>query len=236
MPIADYLAVCTALETLARSAAASWPGGDPRLADAARDAGRGWAAARAVLNPFDDGSRRPHLVAPLAVRHALQLHTALRRLAASSGLNPPSAEAATSLTAAVCEGLQRVPIISDHLGAALTGWAAAGSSLAYARDLAPRDTRVTEYLSGFQRSGIVRPDAADLAPARSALSDARLLTIELATQTALPTRSTVARLAVANLHERDSLTDQRVHSAALEARRALHTYAGPPRGGRGPRR
>lgn len=238
IPIADYLAVCTALEALSRSADHSWLGGEPPLKQAARHAGQGWAAARAVLNPFDDGSRRPHLVAPLAVGHALQLHTALGCAAASFALNAISVEAAGSLTTAVCEALQRVPIISDHLEGALTGWAATRSALAYARDLEPRDTRVTEYLAGFHRSGLVRPDPVDLAPARSALNRARLLSVELATRAAPPTwsRSNVARLAAANRSERIAVTDEHVHSAALEARRALLAYAGPPRGGRGPSR
>ncbi len=235
LSVADYLAVCTALETLSRSARDVSGVDSITLRDAAQRSGQGWAAARAVLHPFDDGSRRPQAAAPPPVRYALALHDAMRTLTHPPGTNPPKQAVTTTASAAVHDALQRVPAIADHLLAAMTEWAETGRLLAYARDFGPRETRIPEYLAGFQTTGLITADATDLATARNGLAGARLLSVELAARAgeSRSAASSVPRLDTTNRHLLGQVTEERLYSATLDARRALAAYTGPPRGGRG---
>ncbi len=238
LSVADYLAVCTAVETLSRSTADVTPFDDAELRDASLRCGQGWAAARAALNPFDDGSRRPQIAVPPPVRYALTLHDAVRSVTHASSTNLRRQADTIICSAAVRDAVQRVPAIAEHLQAALTEWAETGRLLAYARDFAPRDTRVPEYLVGFRGAGLITADATDLTSARDALAGARLLSVELAARAAerRSTASTVPRLSAANRNLLSQVTNDRLRSATRDAQRALATNTGPPRGGRGPHR
>ena len=227
LSLADYLAVGISVEALSR-AAGSLPDANRATINAAATASRGWAAARAVLNPFDDGSRRPHTDAPPVVGHALVLYdalsTALRQL---SQPGHPSAPVRAAVTAA----LQRVPVIADHLQLTLTQWAHSGALLGFARDLTLREDHVSAHLHGYDSRGLVRADIPDLAPARTTLLTAKILSIELAAHTAPadPTGSGVPNLAAANLSARAQLTADHIGWAATHTQTTLRDHAGPPR-------
>lgn len=227
--LADYLSVGIAIEELSR-AAGSLPGAGRGIGNAAVAAGQGWAASRAVLNLFDDGSRRPHSDAPPVVSHALDLHHALKT--ASRQLDGSSQERTPALVAdSINEALQRVPAIAQHMQATLKDWGAEGTLLAFARDLTLREDRIAEHLRGYNPHGLVRADTADLAPARTALLTAKILSVELAARTAAASSGgpAVPNLAAANLSTRAQLTADQIHWAATHAQTTLRDHAGPPR-------
>ena len=238
MMIAEYLSVAIAVERLFRSVPAVMDSRDPGIPTAAQRASDGWAAARAVLKPFDDGSRRPHDVAPPAVSFALALHDGLRRAQAQRAERRGFHPVADPIDGAVRDALQRVPTIADNLNTALTVWGDTGRVVAFARDLQFHDWRLDAYLAEYTPAGLVAGDVTDLTPARNALAGARLLSVDLAARAAAPDHPglTTAHLAAANQHDRAHVDGDRLHAATMEARRALQVYAGPPRAARGPRR
>jgi hypothetical protein len=235
MTIADYVSVAIALKALCRSVPALITTQDAPVLAAALATGQGWAAARAVLKPFDDGSRRPHAVAPPAVAFALAMRDGLRRAQADLSV---SQEVPAPVQTAICDALQRVPTIAANLTAAVTYWADTGCVVGYSRDLGYRESRVSEYLAGFRITGLVIADVTDLRPTADALDGAKMLSVDLAGRVAdRGQRGLItSRFAAANQYARTEISSDRLHAASMDARRALQAHAGPPRAARGPHR
>ncbi|WP_100501588.1 hypothetical protein [Geodermatophilus chilensis] len=177
--VAEVLAYTVAAQTLSSTAerlgpADAPPVGQPRASDA-------WRAVRAALRPYDDGSRRPHEHAPSSVTAAGRLHAVL----SAAGSDPSTWT--TSLRASVAAGAQHLPTFAGQLlYRTVRHWADTRSLIGYARDMPPREERVAAFLRGYQPSGLVRADAADLRPVVGALHNARLLSLAVADRAADP--------------------------------------------------
>lgn len=149
----------------------------------AATAARAWAAVRVTLRPLHDGSRGPQPEASTLLDAAARLNQQLRLIAA----DPDDVTATTR--AAVGAAAQQLPAIAANLQTAASAWAASGRVLAFARDLPPREDRITQHLAGYRLAGMITADEVDLAPVADRLDGARLLSTALAA--CLPAARTV---------------------------------------------
>lgn len=191
-----------------------------------------WRSIRAALQPFDDGSRRPHGYAPPAVLAAGRLHAALHGDAA----DPTSWSG--PLRGAAVAAAQHLPTLARHLDGVVRSWGRTGALLAYAVDLPPREDRVTEHLRGHRPDGLVRADVFDLRPVTNAVRNARLLSIAVAAQAAdpggrmaadFPRRAWTAHRALLDHPRTPAVLSAARHQAYLRLQAARHRPTGARR-------
>lgn len=153
----------------------------PAAATAAAD---GWRVVRQALGPFDDGTKRapPHSLDVLT--WATELHRTLHQ-----HLGPASPEAVEAmrkrndlpqLATALRVVANQLPDLARHLDRSVTRWAIEGRLLAPERLLPRYEKRNLVALPGARR--VVVATASDVAPVRTALRDAKLLSVSLAAE------------------------------------------------------
>lgn len=226
LTIAQLLARTIAAEALTRAAEAL-------LADAATEPGHAaasdsWRAVRAVLRPFDDGSRRPHRIADPGTGAALRLHAALQRAGEPADWPPP-------LRAAVAASVQLLPAHARQLERAVHRWAMEGNFVAHACDLPYQPGRAAAYLAGHKPAGVIRVGTADLRPAAAALRRSGLLTAAVAENAAerVPESERFPRhLAAAHRARIAQTTPDELGAVARRTYQQLHAATAKPVHGR----
>jgi hypothetical protein len=176
LSIAEVLAVCLAAETLC-AAAASLHDRDQLESDGLKSAAHAWGQVGIELRPFNDGSRRHHEDRPTVVAWAIRLHDALLQTTstrAATAPEDPAIEAARDVDDAVFACIQQLPTLGQHLCGLIQHWPARDQVLAYAQQLPRREDRLDQQLAGRRAAGLVRADAADLAPVLRSVRNAML--------------------------------------------------------------
>ncbi|MHA3700732.1 hypothetical protein ACXR2U_00990 [Jatrophihabitans sp. YIM 134969] len=162
--VAAILAVTIAAETLCRATARP---GDGDAADVQK-AAVAWSNVRSAFAPFNDGSREPQTVRPVAASYALSVNRVLHHARVQEQVDGVG----SGILVVAPEVARRLPVIARHLGAAVVEATNGGRLLAHACDLPLRESRVEQFLAGRRPRGLVVADLNDVRAVTDALDAA----------------------------------------------------------------